>query len=172
MATDETPEGSAADAADVAAPADLAGKGPVLCIGGRGDLDEAAAAMLGQLLERRGIEVQLLPAGALQGSRLKELDLSGVPVIVLSYMNADSLAHARFTVRRLRRRNPDAATIVGLWTFKPEDMARRDPIAATGATRVATSLRDAVKDVIDELAPEASEPDKRVQLALVAGGER
>jgi len=170
--TDETLEGSAAEAAHVAAPANLAGKGPVLCIGGRGDLDEAAAAMLGQLLERRGIEVRLLPAVSLQGNRLKELDLSGVPVIVLSYMNADSLAHARFTVRRLRRRNPDAATIVGFWTFKPEDMARRDPIAATGATRVATSVRDAVKDVIEELSPEESQPAKPVPLTLVAGAER
>jgi hypothetical protein len=52
-------------------------------------------------------------------------------------MNADSLAHARFLVRRLRRRLPRTKIVLGFWTFTPEDMARRDPVAATGADHVA-----------------------------------
>ena len=95
-----------------------------------------------------------------------------MPVVVLSYMNADSLAHARFLVRRLRRRSPDAAIIVGFWTFTPEHMARRDPIAATGADRVATSLRDAVNDILEELAPKAEAAEAPPKLALAAGAER
>jgi hypothetical protein len=73
--------------------------------------------------------------------------------VVLSYVNPESLAHARFLVRRLRRRLPKARFIVGFWTFRPEDMARRDPLAATAADRLATSLSDAVGDVREELSP-------------------
>ena len=131
----------------------------VLCAGARGNLDDAAAAMLAQVLERNGAHVRLIPYQSLQSARLKELEIDGVAVVVLSYLNSDSLAHARFLARRLRRRFPEAALVIGFWTFAPEDMARRDPIAATGADRVSTSLEDAVADVAAALAPEAEDAE-------------
>jgi hypothetical protein len=127
----------------------------VLAAGARGPLDEVAAAMLAQLLEARGANVRVLASDALQSARLREMDLTDVAVVVLSYMNPDSLAHARFLVRRMRRRVPKATIILGFWTFAPEDMARRDPVAATGGDRVAASLGDALQDVLEELSPAA-----------------
>ena len=50
----------------------------VLCAGARGTLDEAAAAMLAQLLERQGLEVRLLPFRLLQSARLREARLSAI----------------------------------------------------------------------------------------------
>jgi predicted PurR-regulated permease PerM len=146
--------------------------GLVLCAGARGSLDEASAAMLAQLLERRGLNVRLLPYRSLQSARLKELDLAGVSAVVLCYMNSDSLAHARFLVRRLRRYVPNAAIIVGLWTFRPEDMATRDPLTATRADRIATSLTGGVAEVLDVLAPKSTEARAaaRPTLAAVADG--
>jgi predicted PurR-regulated permease PerM len=140
-------------AADPAPPADPvpAGTGLVLCAGARGSLDEAAASMLSHLLERRGANARTVPCASLQSARLRELDVGDVAVVVLSYMNPDSLAHARFLIRRLRRRFPGASIIVGFWTFTPEEIARRDPLAATGADRVATSLNIAVDDVVERL---------------------
>jgi predicted PurR-regulated permease PerM len=147
---------------------------PVLCVGARGPLDEVAIAMLGQLLERQGIAVRTLSPASLHAARLREIDLDGISVVVLSYVNADSLAHARFLIRRLRRRLPHAKFIVGFWTLTPEDMARRDPAAATGADRVAAALSDAVNDVRDELARHVKEEEKEAPpaLALAAGRKR
>ena len=130
----------------------------VVCAGARSNLDDAAAAMLGQVLEANGANVRLLPFQSLQSARLKELQIDNVAVVVLSYLNSDSLAHAKLLTRRLRRRFSEAKVVVAFWTFAPEDIARRDPVAATGADRVATSLGDAVADVLGELSPAEAEP--------------
>ncbi len=164
--------GEAAPAAAALEPAQS--DGLVLCAAARGNLDEVAAALLAQLLERRGANARMVPCDSLQAARLKELEAADPAVIVVSYMNADSLAHARFLVRRLRRRLPRTRIILGFWTFTPEDMARRDPVAATGADRVATSLTEAVDEVLAELsAPAQSETSvAQPSLALAAGGDR
>jgi predicted PurR-regulated permease PerM len=138
-----------------------------LCVGARGELDEAAAAALAQLLQRKGVRTRVLQPAALQGARLKDIEAEGTGVVVLSYMNSDSLAHARFLIRRLRRRFPATPIVAGFWTFAPEDMARRDPVAATGADSVAASLGDAVRDVLAALRPggaaeDAAHADKTV----------
>jgi hypothetical protein len=141
-------------------------RAPILVAGARGHLDQAAAAMLGQLLERLGTDVHILPAESLQSARLRDVDIAAPRIVVLSYMNPESLAHARFLVRRVRRRFPEAAIMVGLWTYSAENMARRDPVEATGADRVATSLRDAVTDVVETLAPEReAAPPARLAVA-------
>ncbi len=127
------------------------GGGLTISAGARGALDDAAAAMLAELVERRGGDVRLLPWQALRAANLKDADLHGAEVVVLSYMNADSLAHARFLVRRLRRKLPDAAIVVGFWTFAPEDRERRDPLKATGADAVVTSLEEAMAIVFATL---------------------
>jgi predicted PurR-regulated permease PerM len=129
-----------------------------------------------------GATTRTLPCDAIQATRIREVELGDPAVLVLSYMNTESLAHARFLVRRLRRRVPKARIVVGLWTYGPEDMARRDPLTATGADHVATSLADAVEDIVQTLSPgvadhraETSEPDKgleaeeRPRLQLAAG---
>jgi predicted PurR-regulated permease PerM len=125
---------------------------PVLCAGARGNLDDAAAAALLQLLERRGANVRLLSYESLQTAALRELDLGRPAAIVLSYLNSDSLAHARFLVRRLRRRLPEARIIVALWSFEEEEAGRRDPLEATRADYVATSLKGAVARIAEAVA--------------------
>jgi hypothetical protein len=113
--------------------------------------------MLAQLLERRGLEVREIDFAQLQTAKLRELDLSDTAFVALSYMNADSLAHARFLVRRLRRRLPDATIVVGFWTFPPEDAEKRDPTTATGADRVATTLGEAVESIVKASSAKASQ---------------
>ena len=77
---------------------------PILCAGGRGNLDDVAAAILAQLLERHGLGTRLVSFKAIATGTYAGLDLDGVQVVCLSYMNPDSLARARYTIRRLRRR--------------------------------------------------------------------
>jgi methylmalonyl-CoA mutase cobalamin-binding subunit len=140
----------------------------VVCAGARSNLDDAAAAMLGQVLEANGANVRLLPFQSLQSARLKELQIDNVAVVVLSYLYSESLAHAKLLTRRLRRRFPEAKVLVAFWTFSPEDIARRDPIAATAADRVATSLRDAVAHVLTELSPTEAEPVEAPEQSMFA----
>ena len=143
----------------------------VLCAGARDELDEAAAAALGQLLEHHGMDVRLLPFRLLQSARLREVDAGHPAVVILSYMSSDSLAHARFLVRRLRRRLPEATIIAGFWGFAAEERSRREPVEATRADRVATSLQEAVESAMAELQPEMPAEPAR-PLALAAGSDR
>ena len=61
----------------------------VLCVGGRGNLDDVAAAILAQLLERRGIGTRVASFQAIATGTYASLDLSGIEVVCLSYMNPD-----------------------------------------------------------------------------------
>ena len=139
---------------------------PILCAGARGNLDDAAAAMLAQLLERKGASVRLLPHDAVESAGLRDIDLGDPAAVVLSYLNDDSLAHARFLVRRLRRRLPNARIIVGLWMFAPEDAGRRNPTEATRADKVATSLEEAMQAVLEEPVADAAESTPPERLAI------
>ncbi len=143
----ETGEAKSDDAdPDADRPFDLGGVS-VVCAGARGNLDDAAAAMLAQLLERCGAEVRTLPHEALQTAALRGVDLGAPAAIVLSYLNADSLAHARFLIRRLKRRLPGTRTVVGFWTFSASDADRRDPLEATRADSFAMSLAEALEAI-------------------------
>jgi hypothetical protein len=125
----------------------IAGEPVIVSAGARGNIDEAAATILGQLLGQRGASVTVLPCDDLQSARLQRLDLANVGLVVLSYMNADSFAHARFLVRRLRRRLPQAKIMIGFWTHEAADPARRDPLESTGADMIFTGLCDAVVEI-------------------------
>jgi predicted PurR-regulated permease PerM len=128
----------------------------ILCAGARGNLDDAAAAMLVSLLERQGASVRLLPHESLQIAPLRETEVGDPSVVVLSYMNADSLAHGRFLVRRVRRRWPNAKIIVGFWAWRSEEESRqRDPLAATRADRIVVSFQEAIEAIGETLSGES-----------------
>ena len=87
---------------------------PVLCIAGRSFLDEAAATLFAQILEKHGMGAKVGPAGALTASRISRLSAEGVRLVCLSYFDADlSTAGARFAVRRLRRRLGEVNILAG-----------------------------------------------------------
>lgn len=94
---------------------DGAGK-TVLCIGGRGDLDNAAAAMLAQVLTVQGATASTASHADVEPSSIRSLPLEGVQTAVVGFLNADSLNHGRFLVRRLKRARPSLRVGVVLWT--------------------------------------------------------
>lgn len=140
----------------------------VLVAGARGNLDAAAAGMLVQLLEKRGFGVVAPPFEALRPENVGSLDLDGVRIICLSYLNGESLAHARYLVRRLRRRRPDVPIMTCFWTFDDEEIRRRDPKGTTRADRVAVSLRDAMAQIVEEMQVSSVDGDRTPELADVA----
>jgi len=95
------------------APASWQAPGAVLCIPGRGQLDDLAATMAVQSLQARGFGVRLLPNAAL-GAEVEGAD--GVRLCCISVLEGgSSAASIRFFLRRIQRRLPDAAVVVCLW---------------------------------------------------------
>jgi predicted PurR-regulated permease PerM len=121
----------------------------VLCVAGRGSLDEAAAAMLAQLLEKHGIGARVVPSEAVSVANLVRLDVTGVQTVCLSYLEPGSFSNARYLVRRLRRRLPQAKIVAGFWTLTAQEAEARDALGATRADLVVTSLRQAVEQVVN-----------------------
>src|SRR6185312_11001238 len=91
--------------------------GAAMCIAGRGSLDEAAAAMLAQLLEKHGIGAQVVASEAVSAANLFGLDATRVQLACLSYLEPGGFTNARYLVRRLRRKLPGAKIFVGFWTL-------------------------------------------------------
>jgi predicted PurR-regulated permease PerM/methylmalonyl-CoA mutase cobalamin-binding subunit len=136
-------------------------KTTVLCVSGGGALDEAAAAMLAQVLVERGFGARVVPSHEVSPGNVFRLDAEGVETIVISYLDAGGFANARYLVRRLRRRLAPSATIVlGLWTQSEAAINRSDVVDRTEANAVVTSLAQAVEAV----ATRGKEPEaQRVQ---------
>ncbi len=118
---------------------------PVLCIAGRGPLDDAAAAMLAQLLTKHGLGARVLSHEAVSRARIATLSLRDVAMICVCYVELTGTpAHLRFLLRRLRQRLPTQPIVVGIWN--PQDPALRDDRLRrdVGATSFVSGLREAV----------------------------
>jgi predicted PurR-regulated permease PerM len=87
---------------------------PVLCIPGVGPLDEAAAILVAQLVERRGIGARSEQPDALSLSRIISLDTNNVAMICLCYLGSATSAQIGYAIRRVRRKAPDAFIVVSL----------------------------------------------------------
>jgi predicted PurR-regulated permease PerM len=124
---------------------DWRGEKPVLCIGVRDPLDEAAAAMIAQLLDKHGIGARVEPCEAASASRIFELDPAGVAMVCVSCLGSPSPVQLRYFVRRLRRRLPRAILLVGLWGPADDGGREKQITAMTGADRYARSLRQALE---------------------------
>lgn len=116
---------------------------PVLVIGGRTPLDEAAAIPVADALNRSGLGARVLPAETLQAAGLSKLSSDGVRMIVLSFLDDSSESAMRFAVRRLRVKAPRAKIVLAVWADAddPVDVDRLK--RATAADAVVTSVREA-----------------------------
>jgi predicted PurR-regulated permease PerM len=115
---------------------------PVLCVAGRSALDQAAAAMVAQLLGKQGLGARVEGADAVATMNILRLETSGVALVCLSYLDASSLAHMRYTIRRLRRILPAAQVLLACWKADVDPATLRD---STTADAVATTLPEAAR---------------------------
>ena len=97
------------------APASLKPAGSVLCIGARGPLDDAAAAMLAKVLGAYGMGASSEGFETLSKTEIEALDVSHVRLICLSCLDGSTSAFLRFVLRRLRRRAPHAKILLATW---------------------------------------------------------
>jgi len=127
------------------------GAAPVLCIAGRGLLDEAACTMLAQLLEKRGLGARVVPHAASDRTAIGALDVTGVAMVCISYLElSGSPSHLRYLLRRLRRRLPPGVPVlVGLWPDGGEIWNDERLRAAVEADYYAGSLHEAVETCLE-----------------------
>ncbi|RJF76677.1 AI-2E family transporter [Rhodopseudomonas palustris] len=154
-AVDETPPAHAHDGLPTLKPAELApnwqGTAPVLCIGGRSELDEAAALMLAHLSRVHGLGARAEPASALATKHIFALDTSDVALVCLTYLEIPNSTHIRYAVRRLRRKAPQAKIMVAL--LSATGATAPDGQGSVQADTIVASLRDAVAYCLDEATP-------------------
>jgi predicted PurR-regulated permease PerM len=125
-------------------------KAPVLCIAGRGPLDEAAASMLSQLLHKSGLKARVLQHEAASRMHLGSLDGEGVAMVCLCYLEIGGLpSHLRYLLRRLHQRLPAARLLVGLWPAEQAILTDDRLRAAVGAEVYTSSLREAVEACLE-----------------------
>jgi predicted PurR-regulated permease PerM len=165
-ATSETADAAAGAAAPTALPR---GEGKVvLCAGGRGELDDAAALMLGQVLAAEGTTVHTVGHRGLDTARLAGLDLDGVDCVVIGFLNASSVAHARYVVRRLKRARRSLRVGVVLWTRAGNAIEEAKLGAAIGCDFVAHSMADAVDGALSDEPATPAHPWPRGQSPAAA----
>jgi hypothetical protein len=121
----------------------------VLCIAGRGSLDEAAASMLAQLLGKSGFGTWTLPHEAVSRGHITELDADGVEMVCFVYLElAGSPAHLRFLLRRVRQRFAAQPILVGIWPPHDEFLRDERMRSVVGADYYVSSLHAAVESCL------------------------
>jgi predicted PurR-regulated permease PerM len=140
---------AAAPDADNLAPA-WRSASPVLCLAGRGPLDEAASSILAQLLGKHGLGARVAAYEEASRDCIAKMDAEGVAMVCISYLEiSGGPAALHYLVRRLRQRIPDVPVLVGLWpsedTVLKDDRVR----AVIGADYFTTSLREALDTCVE-----------------------
>ena len=132
---------------------------PVLCLAGRGPLDEAASSILVQLLGKHGLAARAAPYEAASREGIAGLDTQGIAMVCVSYLEiSGSPAALHYLVRRLHQKMPGVPILVGLWPS--EDAVLKDDRmrAVIGADHYTTSLREAVEACVKVAHEKAVEP--------------
>src|SRR6202051_3776947 len=142
-------------------PPEWQGEHPVLCVAGRSLIDEAAAIMLGQLSTSHGIAARVEAAEVLSTANVFRLETTGVAIVCLIYMDASGPAHMRYSVRRLRRKVPEAIIILGCWIKEMDPAALEQLREGAKADLAAASLGEAVKLCIEATGAESQGHEKK-----------
>ena len=125
-------------------PPDWQGEFPVLSLAGRSPLDEAAAVLFAQLSNAHGLAARVEPAEALSPANISTLGTTGVAIVCLSYLDASSPAHMRYSVRRLRRQLPKTTIVLGCWSDDIDAEQLEELRATAKADMAAKSLSEAM----------------------------
>jgi hypothetical protein len=118
--------------------------GSVLCVPSRSSLDEAACAMLAQILEKRAIKAVEQPIETPRSAKTLLGDVPDAQLVCLSYFGSTAKpAHVRYQIRRFKRALPQARFLACFWMLGGDSAKVEDWKVAVGADFVATSLDQA-----------------------------
>ena len=140
---------------------------PLLVIGARTEVDQAAAAIFATLVEMHGVPARVERAEMLTACNIANLDLSGVAMICVSSVDTKTPAHIHFAARRLKSRAPHAKLLLGLWSAK-DDEAGIELKDAVGADQFARTFHQAAAIVLQEATTEQAHRTKAPARASAA----
>ena len=119
--------------------------GAIMCIAGRGPLDDAAADMLAQLLGKHRLGTRTVSHAEVSRTAIFNLDVTGVRMVCVCYLEIGGApAHLRYLLKRLRKRIPDVPILVGLWPTDDTILQDESLRTMVGADYYVSSLRDGV----------------------------
>ena len=121
---------------------------PVLCVAGRGPLDEAAALLLVDMLGKHGIAAKVVGAEQTSAAHIDDLDADGVRVTCVSYLEPGTYKNARYQVRRLRKRMPGVPVLAIFWGLASEHTRYLDGVEATECDVVTTGLKETIHHIL------------------------
>lgn len=88
---------------------------PVLCLAVRSNLDFAAAEIAAHMLARHGVQCRTAMAEEIPPAGEDPAASEACAVVILSSLEARSLALLRYSARRIRRRLPHARILLAAW---------------------------------------------------------
>jgi hypothetical protein len=136
-------------------PADRQVVCPILCIASRSALDQAAAVMLAQILDKHGVAARVQPFADVSSAKSFKVDAPDARIVCLSYFGAaSSPVHVRYLIRRLRRVMPTAKFLACFWMLDPDDSKLEAWRVAVSADFVASSLAAAARICLGAAASE------------------
>jgi hypothetical protein len=135
---------------------------PVLCIAGRGPLDEAAALLLVDMLAKYGVGARVVSSDQTSAAQIDSLDVEGVCVACVSYLEPGTYKNARYQVRRLRKRMPDVPVMAIFWGIDGDHSRYLDGVEATECDVVTTGLKETINHVL-AFARRSGNPPKPVR---------
>ncbi len=143
--------------------------GSVLCIGGRTQLDEAAATILAGLLKKHGLKARAAESEAISAGHIVSLDAAKAKLVCLSFLAGGSgQAQVRYLVRRLRRILPEGCMIlVGYWADEAADAPIKALEKTAEADAYATSFHEAAEIAVNA----ARRPELELVTPLQPGAE-
>ena len=145
----DAPKGSAPPYDDL--PAAWKAESAVLCLAGRGPLDEAASTILAQLLRKHGLGARVVDFESASRGRIGALEAEGTAMICVSYLEiSGSPSHLRYLMQRLKARLPGRPILVGLWPAEDAVLKEDRVRAVIGADHYTSSLKAAVDACLAE----------------------
>ncbi|HVW73845.1 MAG TPA: hypothetical protein VHC39_09420, partial [Rhizomicrobium sp.] len=121
---------------------------PVLCVAGRGPLDEAAALLLVDMLGKYGIGARVVASDETSATHIRDLNCIGVQLTCVSYLEPGTFKNARYQVRRLRKRMPGVPVMALFWGLSGDNSRYLDGIEATECDIVTTGLKETVQHIL------------------------
>ncbi len=140
--------------------------GAVVCIGGRGPLDDAPAIILAQLLKKHGFGAAAASHEMLARARIGELELSRARMLWVCSLDGGSATYHRFLMRRLRRKTPAARIVIPAWWRGAERGDRDAPGDANAESRV-TNFTEALAFAVSQTAQHPRAEVESTPLAAV-----
>jgi len=122
----------------------------VICIPGRGPLDEPIAAMLAQILVKHGIDATYETKASFFGARAPHSVSTKTSLVCLSYLDVDyAPQRLRHSVLLVQRKLPGTKILMGLWGREGNVAPGEDHGVDAGADFYVLSLRDALHTCMD-----------------------